>query len=360
MKTLISIGSVAISSIALNLLPANPALAASLASGSANLDFTPTTAQSTTVRWGGDNPNTASTTANPPYNYGSAANQSLVTGWTSQGYNFLVPTGNGVATPNTPNMNLYGSNLAAPNGASYFIASDSAYQTGYIYQDLTGLEVGKTYNVSFYQAAAQQNGFMWNPTGINPTTGLPTGAPSTTVKYFGDTTDNWIVNVGGDYTAPVLNGGFDNVSTNLTSSFLGGTTYVAPTMNLASQTAAGSQTYDSGNGTILSGNGVARTPSTVSSGTSTVAAQSGTNVTAKDPTAVGWQQDSFSFTATSTNTRLSFMSQGTPAGKPPFALLSGVSINQIPEPADYVGTLVGFGFIGLAIKSRLAKKKLEE
>jgi hypothetical protein len=351
MKTLISIGSIAIGSIALNLLPANPALAASLASGSANLDFTPTTAQSTTVRWGGDNPNTASTTANPPYNYGSAANQSLVTGWTSQGYNFLVPTGNGVATTNTPNMNFYGSNLAAPNGAGYFIASDSAYQTGRIYQDLTGLVVGQTYNVSFYQAAGQQNGFMYD---------TATQAPSTSVKYFGDTTDNWIVNVGGTYTAPALNGGYDNTNDSLTSSFSGGTTYVSPTMNLANQTAAGSQTYASGNGTILSGNGVARNTSTVSSGTSTVAAIPGTNVTAKAPTAVGWQQDSFGFTATSTSARLSFMSQGTPTGKPPFAFLSGVSVRQIPEPADYVGTLVGIGFVGLAIKSRLAKKKLEE
>jgi hypothetical protein len=55
------------------------------------------------------------------------------------------------------------------------------------------------------------------------------------------------------------------------------------------------------------------------------------------------------------------MSQGTPTGKPPFAFLSGVSVRQIPEPADYVGTLVGIGFVGLAIKSRVAnKKKLEE
>jgi hypothetical protein len=335
MKTLVSIGSVAISSIALNLLPTNPVLAASLAGGSANLDFTPTTTQSTTVRWGGDNPNVG-TSGGP-----SAANQSLVTGWTSEGYNFLVPTGNGVATTNTPNMNFYGSNLAAPNGAGYFIASDSAYQTGYIYQDLTGLQVGKTYNVSFYQAAGQQNGFMYDPV---------TQAPSTTTKYFGDTTDSWIVNVGGTYTAPALIDGYDNASANLTSS-----------MNLANQTAAGSQTYNSGNGTILSGNGVARNTSTVSSGTSTVAAQPGTNVTAKPSTAVGWQQDSFGFTATSTTARLSFMSQGTPTGKPPFAFLSGVSVRQIPEPADYVGTLVGIGFVSLAIKSRLAnKKKLEE
>jgi hypothetical protein len=89
------------------------------------------------------------------------------------------------------------------------------------------------------------------------------------------------------------------------------------------------------------------------------------------PTTGGWQQDSFAFTATSTNTTtnaqtgavgttLSFLATGTPHGKPPFALLSGVSVVPTPEPADYIGTLIGMGFVGTLVKSRLAKKKLAD
>jgi hypothetical protein len=316
MKTLISIGTIAISSIALNLIPVQPSQAVTFVNG----DFSPNITTSTSFRWGSDNPN-----ALEP----SAANTNAINGWTSEGYNFLVRSGTGVSSL------FYGSNLVAPNGVDYYIAADSAYQTGRISQNLTDLVIGQTYNISFYQAASQQKGFN------------------------GDTYDNWIVNVGGEYIPPALNGGYDNTNSNLTSSFVGGTTYVSPTMNLASQTAAGSQTVDSGNGTIVSGNGVAGTAGNiVSTGTSSVAG--GAGVTAKGPTAVGWQQDSFAFTATGTEAKLSFLSQGTPTGKPPFALLSGVSIKQIPEPDTYVGTLFGLGCLGLVVKSQLAKKKLDK
>jgi hypothetical protein len=357
MKNLVSIGCIAAGSIAFTSLPLQSARAANLVQ---NGNFAPTTAQSTTIRWGADNPNVGGAT--------SAANQTIIPNWTSEGYNFLVRSGNAINTTNTPNVNFYGSRLNVPTGAgNYFIAGDSAYQAGRIYQDLSGLVVGQQYLVKFYQAAAQQNGWVWDPNGTNPSTGQPTGAPSTTTRYNGDTTDNWIVNVGGNYTPPTLrsyvdNGityGYDNVSSDLTSSFSGGTTYVSPTMNLLSQHAAGSQTYASGNGTIISGTGAAAyAPTTAAGDNSSVAA--GIGLPGQPRTAVGWQQDSFSFTATNTTQRLSFLSQGTPAGQPPFALLAGVSVEQLPEPADYVGTLIGAGAVGLAIRSRLKRKKLEE
>jgi hypothetical protein len=294
MKNLISIGSVAISSIALNLLPANPARAASLAGGSANLDFTPTTATTQTKAWGSYN----------------SADSTTIPNWTSEGYNFIVPSGTAVTTYSpTPGLNFYGSasGLSAPNGAGYYIAADSSYQAGYIFQQLTNLTIGATYSVSFYQAAAQQN---------------QNSATSGSV-YTGATTDQWLVNVGGTYTKPGNQGG-ENSSA---GSFSGGdANYSAPVMSLASQGNAGSQT------------------------------------TPGNPTVNGWQQDSFAFTATNVSESISFLATrgATPTGRPPFALLSGVSVNKIPEPADYVGTLVGFGFVGLAIKSRLAKKKLDE
>jgi hypothetical protein len=115
---------------------------------------------------------------------------------------------------------------------------------------------------------------------------------------------------------------------------------------------------------LLVGNGApvvsANNNPIVSTGNSTVAAQPGTNVTGSASTPVGWQQDSFVFTAGAATQRLSFLATGGPNGKPPFALLSGVSVVQTPEPEDFVGTLIGIGFVGTLVRSRLVKKKLAD
>jgi hypothetical protein len=300
MKTLISIGSIAVGSIALNLMPVQQIQAATLTQSGGNFTPSATTAPTTTTAWGSYN----------------TADSSTVTGWTSQGYNFLYPNGTALTGGALP---LYGSTFSAPAGAGgYYIGADAAYQTGYIFETLSNLTIGSIYEVSFYQAAAQQLNF-----------GNGTA-----------TTDTWIANVGGTYTPTTLVNGGDDVydpATNLPNGgFTGGTTYTAPKMTLASAGNAGTQTNASG-------------PAKVN----------------------GWQQDSFVFTATSANTttdattgvvssKLSFLAKGTPTGRPPFALLAGVNAKQIPEPAEYMGTLIGFGFVGLAIKSRLAKKKLDE
>jgi hypothetical protein len=290
MKNLISIGSVALGSIALNLMPVQQAQAVDLV---LNGNFNPATTQTTIVSFGKD----AGLAVTP--------DTTTVTNWVSEGYNFLVPSGTGIADTNTADQNFYGTSFSAPNGAGYYIAADSAYLQGRIYQDLTGLEVGQMYSVSYYQAAAQQTG------------------------YTGATTDTWTVHVGqdSDYTAPTYsNANSDDYGTIASGgTFSGGTTHTSPTMSLPSAGNTGTQTTTTGS-----------------------------------PKVNGWQQDSFAFTATSATERLSFLAKGTPNGKPPFALLSGVSASKIPEPADYVGTLVGFGFAGLAIKSRLAKKKLDD
>lgn len=57
----------------------------------------------------------------------------------------------------------------------------------------------------------------------------------------------------------------------------------------------------------------------------------------------GWQTATLSFIVTSTTEVLSFLALGTPTGVPPFALLDGVSISEIPEPASL--TLVGLGLL---------------
>jgi hypothetical protein len=57
----------------------------------------------------------------------------------------------------------------------------------------------------------------------------------------------------------------------------------------------------------------------------------------------GWQTTTLSFVVTSTTEVLSFLALGTPNGVPPFSLLDGVSISEIPEPASL--TLVGLGLV---------------
>jgi len=48
----------------------------------------------------------------------------------------------------------------------------------------------------------------------------------------------------------------------------------------------------------------------------------------------GWMSTTFNFVATSSSEVLSFLANGTPTGVPPFALLSNVSLTQVPEPAS--------------------------
>jgi hypothetical protein len=47
----------------------------------------------------------------------------------------------------------------------------------------------------------------------------------------------------------------------------------------------------------------------------------------------GWTQTVLTFTATSASEVLSFLAVGGPAGVPPFALLDGVTMVAVPEPA---------------------------
>ena len=64
----------------------------------------------------------------------------------------------------------------------------------------------------------------------------------------------------------------------------------------------------------------------------------------------GWQKATLSFVVTSATEVLSFLAIGTPAGVPPFSLLDGVSISEIPEPASM--TLLGTGLVLAGLMSR--------
>ena len=67
----------------------------------------------------------------------------------------------------------------------------------------------------------------------------------------------------------------------------------------------------------------------------------------------GWQKATMYFTATSTDEWLSFLSQRTNAGGPPFMLLDNVQLHaDVPEPATGALMLAGLGMIGFIARRR--------
>jgi hypothetical protein len=123
-----------------------------------------------------------------------------VTGWSlpvpNDSYAFIYAPGTADTTGAASeygNVQLWGPNNGSPNGlpasspaGGNFLASDGAFQNnGPLTQTINGLVAGDEYSVSFWWAAAQQQGFN------------------------GDTTSGWIVDFGG---APV-----QSVDTSLTA-----------------------------------------------------------------------------------------------------------------------------------------------
>lgn len=92
-----------------------------------------------------------------------------VANWTTSGYNFVyfagTATTSGANTQYGPGLTFHGpANGTAngytdsPTGGNYY-AADGAYIVGPLNQTITGLTVGKQFNVQFDWAAAQQTGF---------------------------------------------------------------------------------------------------------------------------------------------------------------------------------------------------------
>lgn len=206
----------------------------------------------------------------------------VVTDWSnpgapSNGYNFLFLAGSqtngtyGTLSKNSTGvagtLSLY-SVTSAPGGGN-FVGMDADYETGPIQQTITGLTVGQHYDLTFNWAAAQQTG------------------------YFGQTTQQLKVNMGGVYSSGHFTGG----QTQSTSIYtLPGEVKNGPTVQNFS----------------------------------------------------GWMSDSMIFTATSNSEVLSFLASGSPQ-VPPFTLLSNVSLTATPEPETLplllTGLLVGAGLL---------------
>ncbi len=68
----------------------------------------------------------------------------------------------------------------------------------------------------------------------------------------------------------------------------------------------------------------------------------------------GWHGETLTFLPTSTSEVLSFLAIGTPDGVPPFLLLDGVSVSDVPEPATWALVFLSFAGIG-ALRRRLKR-----
>jgi hypothetical protein len=69
-----------------------------------------------------------------------------------------------------------------------------------------------------------------------------------------------------------------------------------------------------------------------------------------------WAKQTMTFTASAASQALTFLSQGTPDGLPPFVFLDGVSlVEQTPEPSSLLYMCLGLS--GLIVASRFRKKR---
>ena len=190
------------------------------------------------------------------------------TGWTSasaNAFNLYLDPATATTVETTTRFPEPGQKLAtsftgaSPDGGKFVLLDGDSNFNGALTQAISGLTVGKSYNVSFYWAASQ----LQNRTG--------------------DTTERLDVS-------------------------FGGVTQSTPTVADPSQ---GFQ---------------------------------------------GWFGQSFRFTANATTDVLSFLSVGTPNGLPPVALLDGVSVTAVPEPATWGLMLVGLGMVGTAARRRSVRR----
>jgi hypothetical protein len=104
------------------------------------------------------------------------------THWTNAGYNFVFTSAHDANTRgNSTSFQLWGpgsngggsnngftdspapANTTSPTNLD-FVAMDGAFQTGPLSQSISGLTVGNTYLLTFYQAAAQQEGYTGTTT----------------------------------------------------------------------------------------------------------------------------------------------------------------------------------------------------
>ncbi len=114
----------------------------------------------------GDFEQTSTTTS---AEFGSRFSSQQLTGWATDGYNFVFRTGTADTTGATGefgglqlwgpgNGSVNGLPASSPTGGNY-VAADGAFTVDSIRQTITGLQVGKAATLTFYWGGAQQQGF---------------------------------------------------------------------------------------------------------------------------------------------------------------------------------------------------------
>lgn len=209
---------------------------------------------------------------------GQLTNNTVATDWSvpTGGFTFVFAPGTADTTGSEGQygaLKLWGPNDGSANGlpaaspiGGNFAAMDGDFQRKPLEQTITGLTIGKTYAVTFWDAFGQQQGFN------------------------GATVQSLSVNLGGTFNG---------------SGFTGGETQTTADVDVASHGFS------------------------------------------------GWVQQTFDFTATGPSETLSFLANGN-LPVPPFALIDGVSMSAVPEPADWALMLLGVGGIGAMARARRA------
>lgn len=207
------------------------------------------------------------------------------------------------SNPGDSRFTLWGPDSFSANGLTNspvggnFLAADGSYLNRPVEQTLTGLEVGKTYALSFWWAAGQQSGLG------------------------GSTKEAWVVCIGtcAYNTSSLIE------SLSFFEADPGNTDIANPQAN--------NLVYNPSDTSVILKTSVVSTP---------------------EFGFTPWRNEYFTFTATSSTTTLSLLAFGTPLGQPPFALIDGLTIdsNGVPEPSTWAMMLIGFGVIGGVMRTR--------
>jgi hypothetical protein len=216
-------------------------------------------------------------------------------GWTGgNGLIFIAsPTPFSQSAAGPVYLTTYGNPVGNIPGNYVEADGNPTYESGFNYT-VTGLTVGQTYTLSFYQGASSQTGF-----GYNPVTGTNTA-----------TTNQWVISL-----TTVASGGLK----------------ICYNCGVYDPTYGQTSTYYS-------------TDPTASIATSQ-------KMTVPYQGTVGWEYTQVTLKADATTELLSFLAwgdNGSTVNLPPMAFLSGVDspAGLVPEPSTWA--MMGIGFVGLA------------